>query len=290
MGLAAAPDRLALATKWQVWHFDNAPALAAKMPPVGTHDACFLPRSCHVTGEVDIHEIAWGGDDLWLVNTLFSCLCTLERPYNFVPRWRPPFIGRLSRQDRCHLNGLAIENGRPRWVTLFAETDTPQGWRENKRDGGCILDVPSGQVVARGLSMPHSPRLYQDRLWVLDSGQGRLCVVDVQTGKIEPVIELSGYTRGLAFLNRWAFVGLSRIRETSTFGGIPIAGRPGERRCGVAVVDTVTGRQVGFIEFQGIVTEVFDIQLLPGICNPAVVGLQKETLRKACLIAPERPL
>lgn len=290
MGLAVDPARLALATRWQVWTFDNAPGLAGRVPPADTHDACYLPRACHVTGELDIHEIAWGGDELWLVNTLFSCLCTLERPYNFVPRWRPPFVSRLTRQDRCHLNGLALEDGRPRFVTLFAETDTPQGWRPHKRDGGCVIDVPSGEVVARGLSMPHSPRLHEGRLWVLNSGRGQLGVVDRSAGKFEPVVELGGYTRGLALVDRWAFVGLSKIRETATFGGIPIAERTGERMCGVAVVDTAAGKQVGFIEFQGAIGEVFDVQVLPGIINPAVVGLQKETVQTACVVGPERPI
>src|SRR5262245_38888908 len=157
MGLAADPNRLALATKWQVWTFDNAPLLAPRMPPAGSHDACFLPRTCHVTGAVDVHEIAWAGDELWLVNTLFSCLCTLEKSSSFVPRWRPPFVSRLIRQDRCHLNGLALVNGRPRFVTLFAQTDTAEGWRGHKRDGGCVLDVPCGEVAVRGLSRAAQP-------------------------------------------------------------------------------------------------------------------------------------
>src|SRR5262245_22035097 len=124
MGIAADDRRIALGTRGQVWTFRNAPDIAPRVEPAGHHDACYLPRSCHVTGDVAVHELAWVGDELWVVNTRFSCLCTLHPDYSFVPRWRPPFVTALVAEDRCHLNGLCLVDGRPKYVTALGETDS----------------------------------------------------------------------------------------------------------------------------------------------------------------------
>ncbi len=126
MGLAVSGDRLALGCRDQIWEFRNAPDIAPQVEPAGQHDACFVPRSSHVTGDIGVHELALAGDELWMVNTRFSCLCTLDPAYSFVPRWRPPFVTALAAEDRCHLNGLAIVDGRPTYVTALGETDTPR--------------------------------------------------------------------------------------------------------------------------------------------------------------------
>src|SRR5262249_9108621 len=159
-----------------------------KLQPHGTHDACFLPRSSHVTGDVAIHEMAYGtGGELWFVNTRFSCLATIDPSASFAPRWRPPFISQLEPSDRCPLKGLAMHDGTPRYVTALGTTDEAGGWRANKARGGVLMDVVSGEVVVPGLSMPHSPRLNAGRLWVCESGAGTLGVVDPATGKHEAV-------------------------------------------------------------------------------------------------------
>ncbi len=278
MGLSVGPQKLALGTKNQVWFFRNDPSIAPQLEPRGQHDACFISRSSHVTGDISIHELAQSANDLWAVNTRFSCLCTLNDDYSFVPRWRPPFISALAAEDRCHLNGMAVVEGQPKYVTVLGNTDSAQGWRENKDGGGCVIDVASGEFVARGLSMPHSPRLHQGRLWVLNSGHGALSTIDVATGCVEQVAELPGYARGLTFHDRFAFVGLSKIRETSTFGGLPISEKRSELKCGVWVIDIITGQTVGFVEFEKSVEEIFDVQILPGIRFPAVIGLEKDTI------------
>lgn len=288
MGLALAGRRLALGTRNQIWFLRDAPDIAPRVEPAGQHDACFLPRSCHVTGDIRCHEIAWAGDELWIVNTRFSCLCTLDPDYSFVPRWRPPFVTALAAEDRCHLNGLVMENDRPRYITALGETDTQGGWRPDKAKGGCLIDVPSGQIVARGLSMPHSPRLHDGRLWVLESGTGRLLLVDAATGLSETVAEMPGFARGLAFAGDYAFIGLSNIRETSTFGGLPITERLSELRCGVAVVDLQRGEIVAMLDFQTAVEEIFDVQLLPGLHFPEVIGFQKETVHHTFIIPATR--
>src|SRR5436305_7144226 len=198
MGLAVKPDCLAVGARAQVWFLDSAPDVAPRVEPAGRHDACFLTRTSHFTGEVQAHELAWAGEELWLVNTAFGCLCTLDGRHSFVPRWRPPFVSTLAAEDRCHLNGLAVADGVPRYVTALAETDTPQGWRADKVRSGCLIDVASGQTVARGFAMPHSPRVYGGRVWMLHSGAGQLVLVDPASGRAETVTELPGYTRGLA--------------------------------------------------------------------------------------------
>ena len=289
MGLAVKPDGIAVGARAQVWFLKSAPDLAAQVAPAGRHDACFLTRSSHFTGEIQAHELAWGsphprplspegrGEELWLVNTAFGCLCTLDGRHSFVPRWKPPFITALAAEDRCHLNGLAMAPGErgglsPRYVTALAETDTPQGWRADKVRSGCLIDVASGQTVARGFAMPHSPRVHRGRVWLLHSGAGQLVLVDPGSGKAETVTELPGYTRGLALYDHFAFVGLSKIRETSTFGGMPIAERRPELKCGVGMVDLTTGRLVAHLEFVSGVEEIFDVQVLPGTCCPALSG------------------
>lgn len=272
MGVAVQPTRIAVGTRHAIWFLRSAPDIAPRLEPVGRHDACFLTRQAHITGAIHGHDLAWAGDELWVVNTLFSCLATLHEGYSFVPRWRPPFISSLAAEDRCHLNGLALEAGQPRYVTALAECDTPAGWRPTKATSGCVIDVPSNQVVARGLAMPHSPRLHDRHLWVLDSGQGRLCQVDPKTGHITPVAALLGYTRGLTFAGPYAFVGLSQIRETSVFGGLPIAAQREQLKCGVGVVDLRRGEMVALFEFHSGVTEIFAVEVLAGVRCPAVFG------------------
>jgi uncharacterized protein (TIGR03032 family) len=286
MGLAALGGCLAMGTQDRVWFLRNAPDIAPRVEPVGQHDACFLPRSCHVTGDIGVHELAWVSEKLWVVNTRFSCLCTLHSDYSFIPRWRPPFISALAAEDRWHLSGLAIADGRPQHVTALGETDTAGGWRANKSHGGCLIDVPSGAIIARGLSMPHSPRWHDGHLWLLESGTGRLIAVDRAAGMKETVAQLPGFTRGLAFAGPYAFIGLSRIRATSAMDGVPLARRRDELKCGVAVVDLRSGLTVAQLEFQTAVEEIFDVQLLPGLRFPEVIGFQKEAIQHTFVVPP----
>jgi uncharacterized protein (TIGR03032 family) len=203
------------------------------------------------------------------VNTRFSCLATLDEQHSFVPRWRPPFVTRLAAEDRCHLNGLAVVDGDVRYVTALGVSDDANGWREHKSDGGVVLDVSSGAVVAAGLSMPHSPRWYGGRLFVLESGIGSLGVVDLERGAVDTLIQLPGFTRGLAFAGKYAVVGLSQVRE-QIFRDIPLtAGNP-DRLCGVWVVDLERAEVAAFLRFEGSVQEIFDVQVLPGATWPEV--------------------
>ncbi len=248
------------------------------------HDACFLPRRSHTTGDVQIHEMAWVDDELWFVNTAFSCLATRSDMNSFEPRWRPPFIDKLLPGDCCHLNGLATRDGRVRYVTALGETNEPGGWRENKRNGGVLIDVDSGDCVARGLSMPHSPRWYAGRLWLLESGDGSLGTVDLATGKYEPIVQLPGFTRGLSFLGPLALVGLSQVRESAVFSGIPLVERLAERTCGVWVVHLETGRPVAFVRFEDAVQEIFAVEALGGVRFPDLINHDPEFIGSAYVL------
>lgn len=272
MGLAAEGGRMALGTAATVEYYRNMPEVARKLQPEGKHDAAFLPRHGHITGNIDIHEMDWAGDELWLVNTRFSCLCTLDGEHSFVPRWRPKFISGYAAEDRCHLNGLEVVDGRPRYVTALGTSDVAGGWRENKAGGGVLIDVEADEIICRGLSMPHSPRWYQDRLWVLESGNGTLATVDPDNGQLETVAELPGFTRGLDFLGPYAFVGLSQVRESAVFSGISLTERVSERNCGVWVVDIRSGQTVAFLKFEDAVQEVFAVSVLGGMKFPDVLG------------------
>lgn len=283
MGLAVSSSRIAIGTRRQVHFLLPAHETQANQD---FYNGCFVPRSTHYTGSIHGHDLAWGQDGLWIVNTLFSCLCTLHDDYSFVPHWRPPFISQLIDQDRCHLNGLALENGRPKYVTAMSETDSPAGWRPNKVASGVIIDVPSGEAVCRQLSMPHSPRIANGQLWVLDSGRGALCRVDPATGRRDVVENLPGYTRGLSFAGQFAFVGLSKIRETSVFGGVPIAENRDALRCGVGVVDLISGKTVGVFQFHSGVSEIFAVDVLPGVSNPLVAGASFDQQEREVWIVP----
>ena len=287
MGISYDAGRLAVGTKAQVFEYQNLPDLVSRIDPPGRHDACFVPRRVSYTGDVRIHDVAHVGDELWFVATRFSCLATLDSQHSFVPRWQPPFITALAAEDRCHLNGMAVVGDEVRYVTALGETDTPGGWRENKAAGGVIIDVPSGETVVRGLSMPHSPRVHRDRLWFLESGRGSLATVDLATGSVETVTTLPGFTRGLAFAGNLAFIGLSEVREATTFGGLPLTATLEDRQCGVWVVDIDSGRTVSFLRFEDLVEEIFDVTLLPGMLFPEIAEHGSDAVNNAFVVPHE---
>ena len=150
MGIAGGAARLTIGGTNTVWEYRNVPAVTGTMEPPGKYDACYVPRRLHVTGDIDIHEMAYDhNSELWLINTRFCCLCTLDPDHSFSPRWRPPFVSALAPEDRCHLNGLGMVDGRPRYVTALGETDEPAGWRATKARGGIVMDVVSGGELER---------------------------------------------------------------------------------------------------------------------------------------------
>ncbi len=288
MGMATSGNRFAIGTKHEIIEYKNVSGAARKVEPVNTHDACYVPWLRHTTGDVDIHEMAYGKDDkLWFINTKFSCLCTRHSDFSFQPEWRPWFVSGYSPEDRCHLNGLAMQNGSPKYVSSLGVGDTHQAWRANKAFGGTLMDIEKNEFVVEGLSMPHSPRIYRDKLWLLESGRGSLACVDLKSGKLETVCELDGFTRGIDFVGDLAFIGLSQIRESNTFGGLPLTERLTERICGVWIVNITNGNVIGFLRFKGSVQEIFSVQAVRGALFPAVLDPEDALVESTYVLSDE---
>lgn len=282
MALHASAERLYLATRYQLWQFDNA------LAPDGRYqgfDRLYVPRVAHTTGAIDVHDIAV--DDagrVLFINTLYSCLATLDERQSFVPLWSPSFISALAPEDRCHLNGLALVDGKARYATAVSRSDVAGAWRERRHDGGCLIEIPSSDIVCAGLSMPHSPRYYQGRLWLLNSGTGEFGYVDRERGAFEPVAFCAGYGRGLAFHNGQALVGLSKPRDNRLFTGLALdeklTAKNTEPRCGLRVIDLATGHVLHWLDFEGVVTELYDVQIIPGVRCPTALGFRSAEIRQ----------
>ena len=289
MGLWYEPGRLFLASMLQVWRLENI--LASHERANGYFDSLFIPRMARITGDIDAHELAVDGSGrVVFVNTKFSCLATFSLVHSFQPLWKPKFISKLAAEDRCHLNGLCMDGGWPRFVTAVSRTDVVDGWREHRTGGGVVISVDDDAVIAEGLSMPHSPRMYNGQLYVLDSGRGVLVRIDPATGARADVAFCPGFLRGLAFRNGHAIVTLSLPRYMN-FKGLPlddeIARRGGEPWCGVQIIHLGTGDVVEWIRLDGAIRELFDVVAMPGIACPMAAPLQGGDL--ASLITYEEP-
>lgn len=289
MGIAVAGNRLALGTMDHLVSFTNQPALAQKVKSERVNDALYFPRASVNTGDIAIHEMAYGMENdqakLWFINTKFSCLCTLDLDYSFEPVWRPEWITELAPEDRCHLNGLAMVNGKPKYVSALAKTNEKHGWRDLKGTSGLIIDVETNEVITEGLSMPHSPKWYRNELWILESGKGTLAKVNPYSGDVTTIATLPGFTRGLAFLDKYAFIGLSQVRE-SVFSELPVTQTKDERNCGVWIVDITNGQIVGMLKFEGAVQEIFDVALLPNAAWPRI-ETNTELTQSAYVLSPK---
>ena len=286
MGLCAHGNSLYMSSLYQLWRFENI------FEPGQSHDGydrLYVPQLDYITGDLDIHDIALGEDGrVVFVNTLFSCLASVSESHSFKPLWQPPFISKLAAEDRCHLNGLAMADGKPAYVTSVGQSDVADGWRDRRRDGGCVIHVDSAEIVVAGLSMPHSPRLYRDKLWLLDSGTGFFGPVDRDGGKFEPMTFCPGYARGLAFIGDFAVVGLSRPRGNKTFSGLALddnlTERDAEARCGLLVIDLRSGDIVHWVRIGGVVEELYDVVALPGVTRPMALGFKTDEIRRTISI------
>ena len=279
MGLCVPEkDTILLATLFQIIKFKNA--LDPGQQINNLYDACYVPRELFVTGELDVHDIGMLADGRPVfVNTLYNCLATPSTRHSFTPIWKPPFVSKIVKEDRCHLNGLAMEDGAPRYVTAVSKSDTIDGWRDRRFDGGIVVDVQTGEIVIGGLSMPHSPRLYRGKLWILNSGTGEVGWIEPCTSagdaKFEVLAFCPGFVRGLAFHGKHAFVGLSKPRY-QRFEGLALdqklAETDSEPWCGVQVIDLDTGACVHWFRIDGPVTELYDLGVVPGVVRPMALG------------------
>jgi uncharacterized protein (TIGR03032 family) len=289
MGLHYADGTLHLAGAFQIWRLENLlnPGEFAD----GAYDCMLVPRAAHTTGYIDAHDLAIDGTGRTIVvNTRYSCLATLDERFSFRPVWKPPFITALYPEDRCHLNGLAMEGGVPRFVTSVNTTDVENGWRELPRDGGVVIDVDSSEIVTSGLSMPHSPRIHDGALWVQDSGRGFLLRIDRQSGKAEPIAFCPGFLRGMAMHGRFAVAALSQARHGS-FKELPLQEELDRRGiqpwCGIVIIDLEQGAVVEHLRIDGGFTELFDLAVLPGVRNPMSIGIQSDEIVRTVRFNPD---
>ena len=293
MGLFAASDQtLWLSSLYQLWRFENA------LQPGTSHQGCdrlYIPRVGYTTGDIDVHDIAIDSTGrVVFVNTKFNCLATLAQRDSFSPIWKPPFISKMAPEDRCHLNGLAMVDGKPRFMTAVSTSDVTDGWRDRRRDGGVVLDIPANKIIASDLSMPHSPRVYRNRLWLLNSGTGYFGSMPLTGGRFEPLAFCPGYLRGLAFTGDYAVMGLSRPRHDKTFGGLALddelKAKGAEARCGLHVIDLRTGDTVEWLRLEGQVTELYDVATLPNVTRPMALGFKTDEIERLLSIGPDAPL
>jgi len=287
MAVGLDGDRLAVATRDEVLVLANAPSLAGTYPrQPDTLDSIFVPRAAYYCGRLDIHGLGWCGGELWAVVTPFSCLATLDDSFSFTPRWRPPFISELAPGDRCHLNGMAAgEDGAPQYVTTLGAGDEAASWRAGLPRGGTLIHVPSSQVLLSDLAMPHSPRLYDGKLYMLLSATGEVVVVDTEAGSYEVVHRIDGFIRGMSRCGDYIFVARSRLRQNaSTFKDLPIAEKA--ESAGLTVIHLPTGAMVAEMTYNASVDEIFDVQVLPGLLRPGILNNIAETHRLA-LSTPE---
>lgn len=291
MALASSSGSLYLSTDHMVWRFENA------LRPGAIHDGwdrLYLPRTSHVTGAVDIHDMAvTARGELLAAVTLYDCIAALDAGGCFTPVWRPPFISRLRPEDRCHLNGLCLVAGRLAYATAIADTDQKLGWKERRADGGVIVETRTGRTIVDGLAMPHSPRWHRGRLWILESAAGWLGWIDLDAGLFHRVVWLPGFARGLCFHGDFAVIGLSKPRSDA-FAGLPLEetlkSRGVEPLCGVFVVEVENGRVMARMTIEGSVHEIYDVAVLPGARQPLLVGLGGEEIRRIIVPGPDRSL
>jgi uncharacterized protein (TIGR03032 family) len=282
MGLCVKNNSLYLATLYQLWRLENV------LPKGGDYqgyDAVYTPQMSCVTGHLDVHDIAVDSQDgLLFVNTLFSCVAEASPTHSFKPVWQPDFISALQPEDRCHLNGMAMQSDKPAYVTAVARSDTPEGWRERRADGGIVIDVQQNRIIAEGLSMPHSPRWHDGALWLLNSGRGELLRLNAATGTHEMICFCPGYARGLAINGDYAIIGLSKPRVNSAFDALPlceILERHHEKAmCGLLIVNLKSGLIEHRLKLEGLISEIYDVAALPGVTRPMALGLKTPEIQK----------
>lgn len=282
MGIVGNAQRIYLGSLYQLWRFENV--LRANEVIHGQFDKCYVPRNAQTIGDLDIHELGIRKDGrVVFINTKYSCLAELSLTHSFKPIWKPDFISKLAPEDRCHLNGLAMVDGEPKYVTAVSRSDAVDGWRDRRADGGVVIDIDSNEVVCEGLSMPHSPRWANGKLWLLDAGSGQLGWVDFKTKAFVPLAFLPGFPRGLSIFGNTAAVGLSKPRN-QRFEGLQLDAELRRRDvdpwCGVQLISLASGDVEQWIRFDGDITELFDICFLPNVRNPMMVGLRTPEIRE----------
>lgn len=289
MGLAGDSQTIYMAALFQIWRLENV-----LQPNEATdgYDRSYVPQVGYTTGDLNIHDVALDSDGKPVfISSRFSCIATVSDRYHFTPLWAPKFITKLAGEDRCHLNGLCMKAGKPKYVTACAETDIVDGWREHRKSGGVVIDVDTDEIITTGLSMPHSPRWYRDKLWLLDAGTGYFGHVDKHTGEFERVAFCPGFARGLTFAGNYAIVGISLPRHDPTFQGLQLqenlADAKVSARCGLLIIDLGSGDIVQWMRMEDPIRELYDVMALPNVHRPRLVGFKSDEIRTIVWPDPE---
>ncbi len=292
MGMWCDGQVLWLSTLYETYRFTNILEAGTQQDE---YDCLFVPQVSYITGDIDVHDLAvTPSGQLFFANTLFSCLSTTDEHFSFTPHWQPPFISKLAAEDRCHLNGLALRDGKPRYMTAVAAADIVDGWRGHRADGGIVMDIAANEIIAGNLSMPHSPRWHRDKLWVANSGAGEFGFIDQKSGKFECVAFCPGYIRGVAMQGDYAILGLSKPRQNKTFQGLPLdqalEKHNTEAHCGLYVIDLRSGDIVHWLKVEGMVSELYDVVMLPQVKRSSMIGFRNDQIRRTLSVGPMQSL
>ena len=281
MGIATKDKKMAVACKSNLHILANTPDMAKTYPPKqNIYDALYMPRATYYTGQLALHDLSWQKNDLLAVNTLFSSVVKIDDDFSFTPVWKPKFITELAPEDRCHLNGMAMKGDEIKYMTALGETDTAGGWRENKTKGGVLIDAPSNEIILRNLSMPHSPRIYDNKVYLLQSAAGELIEADVEKGTYQTITKFDYFLRGMDKIGDYLFIGHSKLRHTtSVFKDLPIAKK--SQKAGVIIVHLPTGAIVGNIMYENSVDEIYDVKVLPNTVRPNIINPNHESVNIA---------
>lgn len=273
MGMDIQGDHLAVACQTDIREYHDMLVHPTIQSPV--YQKCYSPRSISFTGDLDIHEMKYNsaGTPIFIASK-YNCLGVPSATHSMKPVWQPKFIKELKPVDACHLNGLCMENGEAKYVSFFAPTAEPNGWRNMPFNSGMLWSVEEQEAVCTGLVQPHSPRLHEGELYVLNSGAGEFGRVDLQTGKYECIAFVGGYGRGLSFVGDYAIFGISKPRHNVYIDNFPLHDRLralGEiDRCQLVTVNLKTGNVIPAVTFEGAARELFDTIVIPD-CRHAVV-------------------
>lgn len=286
MGISCDEETISIATNNEVFVCRNSKELAQTYPKSpNKYDAIYIPQGKYFTGELAIHDIAYTKEGLIGINTKFSCLVKIDDKFNFTPIWKPFFIESLDAIDACHLNGMAVDNGEILYVTAFAKTSIEEGWRKNKYTSGLLMDIKKNEILLDNLSMPHSPRVYENYIYLAESAKGELIRVNRDTLEKEVLCSLPGFTRGIDIKGDLLFIGLSKFREDHLYGDAPILKKYKELKSGVVVYHITSNSIIGMVEYLNTVREIYDVKTISHK-RPNILNTNDDTYQLA-LMTPE---
>jgi uncharacterized protein (TIGR03032 family) len=273
MGICSDGNKLAIATINELHIYKDEPQLAKKLSSEQRDfKHLYFPRQTFHCGMIDLHDIDFVNQRITGVNTLFSCICQFDDEHNFTPIWKPYFISENTPEDRCHLNGMAQVDGKLKYITALGHQDKPGSWRKDITNSGILMDIPENKILVDGLAMPHSPRWYNGKIYLLESAKGELVEIDPISFKKTTKARLNGLVRGLTIVDGLAFIGISTVREKSkTFNKLDDSVKA--EHASIEIIDIASGITLGNLVFKTDIKEIYDVQLLQNVQAAGIFGL-----------------